>query len=141
MADISLTTSYVVGAPRAKVYAAWLDPAGLASILTVDPDEPVHGVTIDDQVDGIFAFQLDAEDDSRMECRYTALEPGALIAFLWDVAGDRPGSTVTVHFRPVAEGTEVVLVHDRLPNRIVRDVLLGRWDKSLQNLAGLFARG
>jgi uncharacterized protein YndB with AHSA1/START domain len=133
--DLSLTTSYVIKAPRRTVYDAWLDPAKLAAFIGHYIDLKVSDVSIEPRVDGRFAYRL---GEDTYQGTYRALQPGETIRFSWELPQAKPGSYVSLTFRTVAEGCEVVLTHIHFPNSIIRDIQLERWNAVMRNLADLF---
>ena len=135
MPDLSLTTSYVIKAPRRTVYDAWLDPAELGQFIGHDPDLTVSDVAIDAHVDGQFSYRI---GDASYQGTYRALQPGETIRFSWELPQAKAGSYVSLGFRVVAEGCEVVLTHIHFPNSILRDIQLERWNAVLRNLAAHF---
>ncbi|MEO8531899.1 MAG: SRPBCC domain-containing protein [Deltaproteobacteria bacterium] len=137
MPDLTLTTSYVIPAPRKRAFEAWIDPIRFADIIAHDPDLAVSDVVIDARVDGRFSYRLGEDTYSGT---FRAVEPGETLRFSWQGPQTKAGSYVSMIFRVVAEGCEVDLTHVHFTNSILRDMQLARWDAVLRNLAGVFAR-
>ena len=78
--------------------------------------------------------------------RYLEISPPERLVFTvgWEdfpfVHMDRDASTVTVEFHERGEETEVVLTHERQPNRRVRAFHGDGWRGSLRKLDRLLAR-
>jgi len=106
--------------PRAKVFAAWLDPASLARWMT--PGAATHAeVEVDPRVGGRFRIVMmhgARGDDHTGE--YLTIDPPSLLSFTWiSKATERQPTVVTVELLERPGGTELVLTHRRLPSTMV----------------------
>jgi uncharacterized protein YndB with AHSA1/START domain len=138
-------------ASRERVFAAWTDPEQLRRWLTGTVESP-HAEA-DARVGGEFRITMSSptmgllarlpgpyRDSVQMVGRYLEVEPPKRLVFTvgWEgmplVRMDREASTVTVEFNDVGDGTEVVLTHERQPNRRVRAFHRRGWSASLRNL-------
>lgn len=128
-----------LGAPPARVFAAWLDSARLAQWLS-----PVgHAeAEVDPRVGGAFRVTMVGEG-SRIEHtgEFLAIEPPRRLRFTWSSPYTGPeASIVTVDLAPIDGGTELTLVHERLPaDQVQRHG--GGWTRILDRLAALLEHG
>jgi uncharacterized protein YndB with AHSA1/START domain len=139
-------------APRERVFRAWLDPELLRQWLTgpngrsphAEVDARVGGefrVTVTGPGGGLVA-RLPGHDDEfvHMIGRYLEISPPQRLVFTlgWEevplVRMDRDASKVTVEFHERGDETEVVLTHERQPNRRVRAWHSWGWKGSLRKL-------
>jgi len=65
------------------------------------------------------------------------LQPHRLV-YTWR-AGDDQVSRVTVRFEPRGDATEVIVIHEQIPNEAVRESHEGGWKGCLDGLERLFA--
>jgi uncharacterized protein YndB with AHSA1/START domain len=103
----------ILHAPPARVYEAWLDPAQIARWMS-----PVgHAVaSVDRRVGGRFRVVMVGEGrEIEHSGVFETLEPGRQLRFTWRSAYTAGDSLVTVELRELGNGTELTLVHDRLP--------------------------
>ncbi len=141
-------------APREQVFTAWTDPELLRRWLTgpggrsphAEVDARVGGefrITMTSRGARFFAWLLrDESEFVHMIGRYLEITPPERLVFTmgWEefpfVHMDREASTVTVDFIDRDGRTEVVLTHERQPNRRVRVLHRIGWSGSLRNLEG-----
>jgi uncharacterized protein YndB with AHSA1/START domain len=110
----------IAAAPE-RVYRAWLDPELLRRWIA-PYDRVVTHAEVEERPGGRFAIYQEGEGASigGMESEIVELEPNRRIVFNWRFVGPQreiePGldSRLTITFEPVAEGTELTLVHERL---------------------------
>jgi uncharacterized protein YndB with AHSA1/START domain len=123
-----------------KVYAAFTEPARIVQWFG-----PRGYETIDAQVDlragGAYRFtmrQADGGEPFSVAGVYEEIVPGKRLAFTWHWENSKPGeefdSLVTVEFLDAAEGTELVLRHERFPAAEVRDKHIQGWSSTLERL-------
>ena len=108
--QISMTR--LVPAPPAQVYAAWLDPALLATWWW--PQIPDTTYAVDARVGGAYRIRSEATGMG-VHGTVVALEEGVLIELTWtweDGDVDGPEERVVVTFAPSGTGTLVTVVHD-----------------------------
>lgn len=136
----SLTLVRRIKAPPAKVYAAWTRPE-----LLVQWWGPHHTRTesaeADVRVGGRFRTVIVENTGERHEVSgvYTDVEPERRLSFSWAwVSTPERESRVTVTFRPVPEGTEVTLVHDRFADADTATRHRRGWTESFERLAAGF---
>ena len=144
-------------APREQVFRAWIDPGLLRHWLNgpggrsphAEVDARVGGefrITSTSRVRGLFA-KLPGQDSEFVQLvgRYLEISPPERLVFTmgWEdfpTVHLRPdATTVTVEFNETDEGTEVVLTHERQPNRRIRALHRWGWEGSLRNLERVLA--
>jgi uncharacterized protein YndB with AHSA1/START domain len=145
-------------APRDRVFRAWLEPELLRSWLT-GPDGSSPHAEVDARVGGEFRITmtsgaarlltlLPGRESAyvHMVGRYLEIVPPERLVFTvgWEdlpfTRMARDASTVTVEFHERGEETEVVLTHERLPNRRARSFHSIGWRASLRNLDKLLVQ-
>ncbi len=141
-----------IAAPPARVYRAWLDPELLQRWLAAG-DRSVTRAEVDERPGGRFrTWQADATgaDAGGFACELVELVPNERIVMNWGFVGpqrrDGPSfdSRLTVTLRPVPDGTELELVHERLEAlraampEVAGNVSAG-WEMALDKLAGALA--
>ena len=139
-------------APRDRVFRAWLEPELLRRWLTGPNGSSPHA-EVDARVGGEFRIAMTSRAGRllavlpgresacvHMIGRYLEIVPPERLVFTvgWEdlpfVQMDRDASTVTVEFHERGEHTEIVLTHERLPDRPVRAFHSIGWRGSLRNL-------
>jgi uncharacterized protein YndB with AHSA1/START domain len=105
----------VVPASPADVYAAWVDPATLATFIAPPPG--AAEVEIDPRVGGRMRIVMTFPDRvTEIEGAYLALDPPRGISFSWRPLAAGFDSVVAVAFEPHGEGeTWMTITHTRLP--------------------------
>jgi uncharacterized protein YndB with AHSA1/START domain len=113
-----LVVRRVLPVERERVFAAWLDPASLATWMR--PGETTRTlVELDPRVGGRFRIVMEREQGGcgyEHRGEYLAIEPPSLLSFTWiSAATDLRPTVVTVELHERSGGTELVLTHQRLP--------------------------
>ena len=63
------------------------------------------------------------------------------MTFTWIENGSDIGETVlTIDFKPSATGTEIVLMHEGLPDKAIADMHKGGWEGSFECLEEFLSR-
>jgi uncharacterized protein YndB with AHSA1/START domain len=102
-------------APIEDVYAAWTEPQAMARWLA--PSGCHAEVEADVRVGGRLSVVM-IGDDMRIEHdgEYVTLEPPRRLSFTWRSPYTGGGSSlVTVTLTPDGDGTDLLLIHERLP--------------------------
>ena len=142
-------------APRERLFEAWTDPELLRQWLTGPNGSSPHAET-DLRVGGEFRITMTSrpaellarlpgphDEFAHMIGRYVEITPPERLVFTlgWEdfpfVHMGREASTVTVEFNERGDETEVVLTHERQPNRRVRAFHNYGWKGSFRKLAKL----
>lgn len=126
-----------IEAPPEAVFAAFVEPEKIA--LWWGPDDgPVLSAEVDPRVGGRFhiRFRLAADGSEHGSSGvFEVFDPPGRLSMSWawdDEAG--PHSRVDVTFRPVRQGTEITLIHSRLPDARTRDGHEKGWNGALDKL-------
>lgn len=136
----SLTLVRRIKAAPAKVFEAWTQPEVLA--LWWGPHHTrVTEAEIDARKGGRFRIVLAEESGPQHEVSGTYAEvvpPERLVfSWAWTNAPERV-SRVTVVFRPIPEGTEVTVTHDRFADEGTATRHRRGWTESLDRLTARF---
>ncbi|CAH0249161.1 SRPBCC domain-containing protein [Roseomonas sp. CECT 9278] len=136
-----LTLVRRIKAAPAKVFDAWTQPEVLA--LWWGPHHTrVSEAEIDARTGGRFRIVLveDAGPSHEVSGTYAEVVPEQRLAFswAWTNAPERV-SRVTVAFRPIPEGTEVTVTHDRFADEGTATRHRRGWTESLDRLTARFA--
>jgi uncharacterized protein YndB with AHSA1/START domain len=136
---VSLEVRRVINAPRDRVYAAWTDPAQLRQWFGPE-NVQTRDLVADARVGGKFRWDLTNPEGEEMTVagEYRELQPGRKVVFTWqwqdDEDWERHESIVTVEFSDCDGGTEVRLIHERLPSKESRDRHSEGWTNILKKL-------
>ncbi|MGJ8617513.1 MAG: SRPBCC family protein [Sulfitobacter sp.] len=136
MTDLTLTTSRKIAAPAQKVFDAWLDPAMIAKFMIPAPGMGTPDVKNDPVEGGRFEIIMKAGDDDIPHAgTYTKISKYSQLIFTWESPFSVDGSTVTLDFEDVADGTNVTLTHVKFPDAESRDNHAAGWGAILEKLA------
>jgi len=144
--NTSLEIKRFINAPRARVYAAWTDPAQLREWFG-----PVWVRTCElvaeARVGGEFRWDVINCDGKEVTIRgdYREVVPGEKIVFTWkhcdDELWENRISTVTVELSDGDGGTELRLKHEQLPGDELREDRTPRgWNSVLDRLEKFVSR-
>ncbi len=137
--NVRLEIRRVIRAARDRVYAAWTDPAELRKWFGPESVQ-TRNLIADAHEGGEFRWDLINSEGEEMTCRgeYRELQPNKKIVFTWqwddDEVWENHTSVVTVELSDCAEGTELRLTHENLPNEQSRDGHTGGWNSALDKL-------
>ena len=139
MTDLSLKISRTLKVPIQDLFNAWLEPEKLALFMTPGKGITVPRVSNDPQEGGRFTIVMATEDDEMPHSgEYLKITPFTQIIFSWESPFSVEGSTVTLNFSEVEEGTIIELIHNKFPDEQSRDNHLGGWSKILEQLEKQF---
>jgi len=129
----------VFRAPVGAVYAAWTDPQQVSQWMAPNDDFGATAATLDVRVGGRYRIGMHGPvgETHRVGGTYEEVVPGRRLVYTWawESTPERQ-SRVRVEFRPVEEGTELLLVHDRFFDAEARD----RHQHGWQGCIGRFER-
>ena len=136
----SLTVSSHIEAPRHEVFAAFTTPDTLRKWFAPGDRKPEPAV-LDVRPGGTYRITMKGEEDAPTAVgEYQDVVPGEKLVFTWSWDGDPSQPTlVTVTFKDVAGGTEVVLTHERFATESSRDHHRLGWQAIIDKLPALFA--
>src|SRR6266480_3911864 len=135
----SLEIKRFINAPRARVYAAWTDPAQLKQWWGPEGVQ-TRNFTSDARVGGKYRWDLLNQEGEEMTVfgEYRELVPEKKIVFTWqwddDEAWENRTSVVTIEFFEHRGGTELRLKHEQLPSEESRDRHNEGWNSLLDRL-------
>jgi glutathione S-transferase len=139
MEKTSLEIKRFINAPRERVYKAWTDPAELQRWFGPEDVRTIK-IDADVRVGGKYRWDLLKQDGEEWAClgEYRELVPGKKIVFTWKWDDDQNwvehNSVVTVELSDRDGGTEVRLVHEKLPSEESRDRHNEGWNSVLDRL-------
>jgi uncharacterized protein YndB with AHSA1/START domain len=143
--NLKLEISRVIKADRTRVFNAWTRPEIVQKWFGPGMMKIVHG-SADLRVGGAYAWEMqgrpdgsDSEYQAKATGIYKKIIPNELISFTWHGTwAPNEETLVTVHFRDVAEGTEVTLTHERFKTEESRAGHQQGWTSMLDKLPTLF---
>lgn len=131
-----LERSYPV-APE-KVWRAWTDPQAIRKWFGPGGVQPVSVAELDVRVGGRFriVFGGPAGTEHEVQGEYREVVPNRKLVFTWMWPRTTPEreSLVTIVFRKVGAGTELVFRHEQLFDETVRDGHKRGWTESFVKL-------
>ena len=142
---VSLEIKRVIKAPRARVYAAWTDPAQLREWFGPE-NVQTRNLVAETRVGGKFRWDVISAEGEKMTLRgeYRELQPDRKIVFTWQWEDDEDwenhNSVVTVELKDADGGTELRLIHEQLPNEASRDGHTRGWNSALGKLEKFFSK-
>jgi uncharacterized protein YndB with AHSA1/START domain len=140
---VSLEIKRFINVPRDRVYAAWTDPAQLKEWWGPESVR-TRNLVADARVGGKYRWDLTDPEGEEMTVfgEYRELVPGKKIVFSWkwddDENWEEHNSVVTVELSDRDGGTEVRLVHEKLPSEESRDRHNEGWNSVLNRLEKFF---
>ncbi len=136
----SLRVASTIKAPRAKVFAAFTEPDILAKWFAPGPRTP-RAEILDVRTGGKYRIAMQGEEDTPVAVgEYQEVIDGKKLVFTWSWDGDPSQPTlVTVTFADVADGTEVVLVHERFITAETCEHHRQGWQAIIDKLPAVFA--
>lgn len=135
----SLTLVRRIKAPPARVWHAWTEPALMLRWFGPHHTRAEHAEA-DLRPGGRFRVVLREDNGKRHEATglYAEITPRARLVFSWNwVSTPERVSRVTVLLRPVPEGTELTLTHDRFADAETATRHTRGWTESLERLLAL----
>ena len=139
----SLEIKRIINAPRERVYHAWTDPEQLKEWWGPEGVR-TRNFTADVKIGGKYRWDLLNEEGEEMSVfgEYLELTPGRRITFTWKWDDDENWKThdsiVTIELSDRDGGTEVRLVHEKLPSAASRDRHHEGWNSVLERLEKFF---
>jgi uncharacterized protein YndB with AHSA1/START domain len=118
------------------VFAAWTDPDSIKEWMCPDMTI-VAEAQLDVRVGGRFRIVMRAAHHDIVHTgEYREIRPPERLVFTWRSIGTLDEETlVTVELHPHGEDTELVLIHERLPNESVRIAHSRGWQSIIEKLA------
>jgi uncharacterized protein YndB with AHSA1/START domain len=136
-----LSLRRIIRAPRERVFAAWTEPELLKQWWGPGP-VTCPEAHIDLREGGSYRLANLETDGSItwISGRFERVRVPEELVYTWNVSIVPAEATlVTVRFLPHAEGTELVLIHERFAAVAVRDMHVAGWGGCIDKLAALLA--
>ncbi len=132
---LSLTVDRMINAPIETVFDAWLNPTMLTRFMCPGPGMTTPKAEADAKVGGRFDLVMKAGDDEMPHGGvYQEIDRPHRLVFSWESPFNAEGSTVTLNFRKVDDGTHVTLNHIRFVSEESRANHEGGWTHILSTL-------
>ena len=138
----TLELKRVIAADVEAVFDAWTQPEHIKRWSAPEGMEiPVSEVDL--TVGGRFVLQMQNAEGGKHTARgvYQEIDrPNRLVyTWAWDEHPKHGESLITVEFRPVDGGTEIVMVHSGHPDEKSMTDHMGGWTSCLNRLEGLYS--
>ena len=134
--SLTLTRSYPV-APE-KVWRAWTEPEAVKKWWGPVGNDPVSVAELDVRVGGRFriVFGGPGGRDHEVQGIYREVVPNRKLVFTWTWPNSTPerASLVTIEFKTVGRGTELVFLHEGHYDETVRDNHKKGWSETFAKL-------
>jgi uncharacterized protein YndB with AHSA1/START domain len=143
-AQITLVVRRTIKASPARVYDAWTRPEHLLRWWGPRP-VTCFEAQVDLRAGGEYRIGNRLPDGAALWIvgRFEIVETAQRLVYTWQVEGKESPrlepSRVTVRFEARGQGTEVVVVHERIDTEATRDEHEHGWIGCLENLEALFA--
>jgi uncharacterized protein YndB with AHSA1/START domain len=137
--NVFLEIRRFIDAPRDRVYAAWTDPAQLREWFGPE-NVQTRNLVVEPRVAGKFRWAVINPEGEKMTVvgEYRELQPGRKIVFTWQFEDDEDWenqeSVVRVELSDCDGGTELRLIHEKLPGEASRDSHTRGWKSVLDKL-------
>jgi uncharacterized protein YndB with AHSA1/START domain len=125
-----------------ELFEAWLDPNSLAQWMRPGAIAD-SSVKVDARVGGTFEVIMHFDSGPRRHYgTYLAIERNRKLVFTWHSDATRHAQTlVTVEFNVRDQGTEVVVIHERMPDQEAGLQHINGWNRALALLGQQVTKG
>jgi uncharacterized protein YndB with AHSA1/START domain len=143
--NLKFQLSRIIRASRQRTFDAWTRPENMRQWF--GPNRTIANLEINPRKDGAYLIELeggpcdstiakaDIAPNVVISGRYVKVDPYDLLSFTWASNLDPSEETlVTITFKDVAEGTEVVLTHERFATELSRSRHEMGWTGALDKL-------
>jgi uncharacterized protein YndB with AHSA1/START domain len=138
---VSLVVRRIIRATPERLFAAWTEPDQLRAWWGPRPVTCSHA-EIDLRVGGRYRI-LNELPDARtlaIEGEFQVVEPPHRLVYTWR-AGQDEESRVTVRFESRGDATEVIVIHEQIPDEQIRQSHETGWAGCLDGLERHFVAG
>lgn len=137
----SLVARRTIRASVERVFAAWTEPEQLRAWWGPRPVR-CSDAEVDLRVGGRYRIVNALPDGGSITIHgeFRVVEAPRKLVYTWRL-GERELSLVTVRFEPLGDATEVVVVHEEIPDESVRDSHENGWRGCLDELERHFGPG
>ena len=135
--SLVLVVRRTIQAPPERLFAAWTQPEQLLC-WWAPPGVTCLEASVDLRVGGRYRIANVLPDGSLVTLvgEYQVIEPPHRLSYTWQVAGTSgTAERVTVRFEPRGGATEVILLHESIPDEHLRDQHQRGWEGCLDGLA------
>ncbi|WP_420334296.1 SRPBCC family protein [Roseibium sp.] len=143
---VPLIVRRTIRAPRAKVFSAFRDADTLTQWFTPDPSITVEALEFVFEQNGRFHLRY-LMPDGRTPCVagvFQEIEPSRFIEMTWEWQAPDPleniPMSVSFRFLDVADGTEVVVIHEGIPSDQACTIHAEGWEATMKILQTFLAR-
>jgi uncharacterized protein YndB with AHSA1/START domain len=142
--QVALVVRRTIKAPVARVFEAWTQPEQLRRWWGPRP-VTCSDAEVDLRVGGAYRIGNLVPDGHVVwiSGEFEVVDPPHRLVYTWHVEGKAPPtperSRVTVRFEPHAAGTEVIVVHERIPTQETRADHEQGWNGCLEGLENFFS--
>jgi uncharacterized protein YndB with AHSA1/START domain len=138
---IALVSRRTIRASATRLFEAWTEPEQLRAWWGPRP-VTCSGAEVDLRVGGRYRIANSLPDGRTLviEGEFQVVEPPHKLVYTWR-AGDDQASRVTVRFEPRADATEVIVIHEQIPDEHMRDSHEEGWSGCLDGLMQFVAAG
>ena len=135
MTTLVLEVRRVIAATPERLFAAWTTPAELVAWWG-PRGVRCTGAEVDARPGGRYRLDHALPDGRRVTIagEFLTVDPPRALVFTWQI-DPGPREQVTVRFEPHPDGTEVIIVHERIADARARDEHAAGWDGCLAGLA------
>ena len=134
--SLSIARSYPVASE--KVWRAWTDPQAIKKWWGPGGNDPVSVAELDVRVGGRFRMVFGGAQGRDHECAgiYREVVPNRKLVFTWTWPNSTPErvSQVTITFKAVGGGTDLMFLHEQFFDEAARDGHQGGWNESFAKL-------
>jgi len=127
-----------MAAPPARLFALWTQPESIRKWFG-GPEVEVATVVLDLRPGGAYSIVVRGQEgDSVIFGRFLTVEAPARLVYTWTLEGEMgatPETTVTVEFRKLGAGTELLLEHGPFPLPQIRSLHEQGWMNCFDALA------
>jgi uncharacterized protein YndB with AHSA1/START domain len=137
---ITLVTRRTIRASADRLFDAWTQPDQLRAWWGPRP-VTCSGAEVDLRVGGRYRISNLLPDGSTLviQGEFQVVEAPHKLVYTWR-AGEDQVSRVTVRFEPSGDETEVIVVHEQIPNERLYESHEGGWSGCLDELERYFER-
>jgi uncharacterized protein YndB with AHSA1/START domain len=131
---VALITRRTIRASAARLFDAWTEPEQLRAWWGPRP-VTCSGAEVDLRVGGRYRIANALPDGTTLiiEGEFQVVEAPHKLVYTWRAGEDR-ASRVTVRFEPRGETTEVIVIHEQIPNDAIRESHEAGWVGCLDGL-------
>jgi len=139
--DTSLTLSRVFKATPEELWDIWTDPEKVNQWHRPNTSEYTTEAEVDAKVGGKYSISMKMPESTfKVHGVFTELDPPRKMVYTWEWEDDSEHSQVTVEFKPVDDGTELVLRHAKLSGPESVTAHKAGWIGCFDNIAELIKK-